>query len=75
MYFILYSLVYLLSWIPRPLGLRLGDFIGGVLYKVLTRRREIALKNLVIAFGDQKNSEERKAIARRSLSKYGPSFF
>ena len=44
MYLILYSLVYLLSWIPRPLGLRLGDFIGGVLYKVLKRRREIALK-------------------------------
>ncbi|MGC1402465.1 MAG: lysophospholipid acyltransferase family protein [Thermodesulfobacteriota bacterium] len=75
MYFILYSLVYLLSWIPRPLGLRLGDFIGGVLYKVLTRRREIALKNLVIAFGDQKNSEERKAIARRVFQNMGRHFF
>lgn len=75
MYFILYSLVYLLSWIPRPLGLRLGDSLGGVLYKVLTRRREIALNNLAVAFGDQKSPEERKAIARKSFQNMGRHFF
>ena len=75
MYFILYSFVYLLSWIPRPLGLRLGDFIGGVLYKMLTRRREIALNNLAVAFGDQKSPEEREGHRQKELSKYGSSFF
>jgi KDO2-lipid IV(A) lauroyltransferase len=75
MYFILYSFVYLLSFIPRPLGLRLGDFIGGVLYKTLTRRREIALHNLAVAFEDRKSPEERKAIARKSFQNMGRHFF
>lgn len=75
MYIILYSLVYLLSWIPRPLGLRLGDGVGWVLFQVLKRRREIALNNLSIAFGDRKSPEERKAIAKKSFQSLGRHFF
>jgi Kdo2-lipid IVA lauroyltransferase/acyltransferase len=75
MYPLLYSLVYLLSWIPRSLGLRLGDFIGLVLYGLLKKRRLIALNNLAIAFEDQKSLEERKAIARKSFKNLGRHFF
>jgi Kdo2-lipid IVA lauroyltransferase/acyltransferase len=74
-YAILYSLVYLFSFIPRPIGLRLGDFMGGVLYTVLTRRRIIALNNLTIAFGDQTSLDERKVIARKSFQNIGRHFF
>jgi Kdo2-lipid IVA lauroyltransferase/acyltransferase len=75
MYLILYSLVYLLSWIPRPLGLRLGDRMGALFYKVLSRRRQIALNNLTVAFGDEKGPQEREAIARKSFRNLGRHFF
>jgi Kdo2-lipid IVA lauroyltransferase/acyltransferase len=75
MYFILYSLVYILSWIPRPLGLRLGDLLGSLLYQALPRRRQIALNNLAIAFGEEKSPEERETIARKSFQNMGRHFF
>lgn len=74
MFVALYSLVYLLSWIPRPIGLRLGDFLGSVLYRML-KRREIALTNLAIAFGDQMNGEERQTVAKKSFQFMGRHFF
>jgi len=75
MFIALYSLVYLISWIPRPIGLRLGDFLGSVLYRVLKRRREIALNNLAIAFGDQMSGEERQSVAKKSFQFMGRHFF
>lgn len=75
MYFLLYSVVYLLSWIPRPVGLRLGVFMGWMLYKLLKKRRGIALNNLAIAFGDQMGIKERQAIAKKSFQFIGRHFF
>ncbi len=74
MYLILYSLVYLLSLIPRSLGLRLGDFMGWVLYRILKERREVAINNLAIAFGDQLRVEERKSLAKKSFQFLGRHF-
>jgi Kdo2-lipid IVA lauroyltransferase/acyltransferase len=74
MYLILYSLVYLLSLIPRTLGLRLGDFMGWVLYRILKKRREVAINNLAIAFGDQLRVEERKSLAKKSFQFLGRHF-
>jgi Kdo2-lipid IVA lauroyltransferase/acyltransferase len=75
MYLILYSLVYLLSWIPRPMGLRFGEFLGGALYRILRQRREIVLNNLVIAFGDQLGAKERQVLAKKSFKFLGRHFF
>jgi Kdo2-lipid IVA lauroyltransferase/acyltransferase len=75
MYFLLYSLVYLISWIPRPVGLQLGDALGMAFYYLLRRRRKIALSNLTIAFGDSKNKREREGIAKRSFKMMGRHFF
>lgn len=75
MYVLLYSLIYLLSLIPRKVGLRIGDFVGLILYYGLSRRRKIALNNLVIAFGDQKGPEERRRIAKKSFQFMGRHFF
>jgi KDO2-lipid IV(A) lauroyltransferase len=74
MYLILYSLIYLLSWIPRPLGLRLGDFMGWVSYRILKARREVAINNLAIAFEDQLGVEERKSLAKKSFQFQGRHF-
>ena len=74
MYLILYSLVYLLSFIPRSLGLRLGDFMGWVSYRILKQRREVAINNLAIAFGDQLKVEERKSLAKKSFQFQGRHF-
>jgi Kdo2-lipid IVA lauroyltransferase/acyltransferase len=75
MYLILYSLVYLLSWIPKPLGLRLGNSLGDFFFRILSRRRQIALNNLAIAFGEEKTLQEREIIARQSFRQLGRHFF
>ena len=72
---ILYSLLYLLSFIPRPLGLKLGDLMGLTLYGVLKRRRTIALNNLTIAFGEGMEKREREDIAKKSFKMMGRHFF
>ncbi len=75
MYLILYSLVYLLSWIPRSVGLYLGSFWGWTFYWLLKRRRIVALNNLAIAFGDQLGVNERQALAKKSFQFLGRHFF
>jgi Kdo2-lipid IVA lauroyltransferase/acyltransferase len=45
---------------------RLGTWIGRLLYR-LRIRRDIAMTNLDIAFGDRKNPEEKEAIYKESL--------
>jgi KDO2-lipid IV(A) lauroyltransferase len=74
MYALLYGLVYLVSLLPRKVGLRLGDFIGLSLFYGLKRRRNIALENLKIAFGDQKDGAERRRIAKKSFQFMGRHF-
>jgi Kdo2-lipid IVA lauroyltransferase/acyltransferase len=74
MYFILYSLVYLLSWIPRPIGLWFGEWFGWSFYWLLRERRKIALNNLVIAFGDQLGDKERQVLAKKSFKFLGRHF-
>jgi KDO2-lipid IV(A) lauroyltransferase len=75
MYRLLYSLVYLLSLIPRRVGLALGDMLGLGLYYGLKSRRRIALNNLSIAFGDQMGLEKRRIIAKKSFQFMGRHFF
>ncbi len=74
-YRILYILIYLLSCIPRPIGLRLGEFLGWALYRILKQRREVALNNLDIAFGDQLGNKERQVLAKKSFQFLGRHFF
>lgn len=75
MYAFLYGLVYLLSLLPRKVGLALGDLLGILLYYCLKRRRTVALNNLSIAFGDQMGGEEQKVIAKKSFQHIGRHFF
>jgi KDO2-lipid IV(A) lauroyltransferase len=74
MYRILYSLIYLLSFIPRAISLRLGDIMGRALFWITKKEREIVLNNLNIAFGDQLGAKERRALARKSFQFLGRHF-
>ncbi|MBA4393844.1 MAG: hypothetical protein C0407_09860, partial [Desulfobacca sp.] len=74
MYHLLYSLVYLVSLIPRRVGLVLGNMLGLGLYYGLKSRRRIALNNLSIAFGDQMGFQERRLIAKKSFQFMGRHF-
>jgi KDO2-lipid IV(A) lauroyltransferase len=75
MYYFLYGWVYLLSLIPRRIGLPVGEGLGLLLYFLLKRRRKIALSNLAIAFADRMGAEERRLIARKSFKSMGRHFF
>ena len=74
-YRILYILIYLLSLIPRSIGLRLGELLGWVSYRILRERREVAINNLNIAFGDQLELKERQVLAKESFKFLGRHFF
>ena len=44
--------------------------LGGMLYAIMRRRREIALNNLKMAFGRQMTDKEIRRIARRSCQSF-----
>jgi KDO2-lipid IV(A) lauroyltransferase len=73
-YRIFYALIYLISLIPRPVGLRLGDWFGLVGYRLIKRRRQVAMANLEIAFGREMGKKEREKIARRCFQGIGRHF-
>lgn len=73
-YRILYLLLYLISFIPRPAGLRLGEFLGGAACRLLKEKREAALQNLTVAFGDQLGAKESQALVRESFQFLGRHF-
>jgi Kdo2-lipid IVA lauroyltransferase/acyltransferase len=72
---LLYVLVILLSLIPRRIGLHLGEGLGAGIFCLLKRRRDIALKNLTTAFGDQLDDRERWDLARKCFQGIGRHFF
>ena len=65
----------LLGLIPRPWAVRLGNFIGGVLFVVARKHRQIALNNLTQAFGHEKKSYEIKILARKVFKNLGQILF
>ena len=49
----------------------LGSGLGCFLYLALKKRRQIALENLQIAFGDEMSTDERAQICRKSFQQIG----
>jgi KDO2-lipid IV(A) lauroyltransferase len=60
----------LLAALPRPWALRLGAWLGSLLYLVDARDRRVALTNLRLAF-PEKSEAERRSILRRSCRNLG----
>jgi len=63
MYYIYYSLLYLLSLLPERLLYFIGDGLYVLAYYVIGYRREVVMSNLLIAFPD-KTEAERVRIAK-----------
>ena len=63
----IYTLVLTIGFIvrrlPRCASLWLGAGIGSFVYRSVKRRRQIALDNLRMALGNEKDDEELKDIA------------
>lgn len=66
-------LAWLVSHLPISLQFFLGDLIGILWFDILRIRRSVALENLKLAFPD-KNNDDLKKIARRSLCSMGRGF-
>ena len=59
------TLFKLLGFFPRTWTAGMADFLGGMLFCVDRKHRDIAMDNLTYAFGHEKQPEEIKKIARQ----------
>ena len=60
-------ILFIVRLIPRQIGLSFFRNLGLALYYLMPNRRKIALTNLEICLGNEKNEDERKRIARESF--------
>jgi Kdo2-lipid IVA lauroyltransferase/acyltransferase len=73
MYYVVYALLYLLSLIPWRIMYILSDGIYGILYYVVGYRKDVVMKNLLIAF-PEKTDAERKRIAKTFYHNFVDTF-
>ncbi len=66
--------LYLLSWLPFWVQVKLGQGIGLLLHKLMKRRRNIALRNLELCFPDMPE-QERKRLVRVNFANSGVALF
>jgi KDO2-lipid IV(A) lauroyltransferase len=64
MYYIVYGFLWLISLLPLRILYFLADGIYGLVFYILKYRKQVALKNLSIAF-PEKTEEERMQIAKK----------
>lgn len=70
-YFSVAAFGWFVRRLPKRLAMRLGSMIGRLLYRALKRRRQIALENLRIAFGDTLSEREYQDICLQSFINVG----
>ena len=72
---IVYRIVLVFSWVcrilPRNWAMGFGSAIGKFLYRILKKRRQIALNNLQIAFGNNFAETRRQEICKASFINLG----
>lgn len=73
MYYILYSLFYLLSLLPWRVMYIISDGIYGILFYIIKYRKEVVFHNLMIAF-PQKTAAERRVIAKAFYRNFTDTF-
>lgn len=64
----------LLARLPWPLQRRLGRGLGGVLYRTLRSRRQVAERNIALCFPDL-DAARQHALVRRSFGELGIGLF
>jgi KDO2-lipid IV(A) lauroyltransferase len=65
----------LIKLLPRKACLTLGSMLGRMVYCFDKKHREIALKNLHIAFGEEMPASEKKRLAQCSFEHFGKALF
>lgn len=74
MYFIIYSLLFLISLLPWRILYLISDLVSFLLRRVFKYRLEVVNNNLAIAFPN-KTPEERKRIANEFYQQFTDSIF
>ena len=69
--FIIRILGAIVRSLPKRSAMALGSGLGDFLYFALKKRRQIALENLQIAFGDEMSANERVQVCRRCFQQIG----
>src|SRR6185503_7233406 len=64
MYYIVYGFCWLISLLPLPVLYFISYAFYGLAFYILKYRRDVVMKNLLIAF-PEKTEKERKAIAKK----------
>lgn len=72
-FLLVYSLTRVFYYLPHTLSLKMGEFLGEIFYALSKQRKQIASKNLEIAFGTMYSPSERSAIARSACRNLGKS--
>ena len=73
MYYIVYGLLRLLSFLPMQVLYLLSDFAYVIIFYLIGYRKEVVMNNLLIAF-PEKTEEERKAIMKEFYHNFCDTF-
>ena len=60
--------------LPITVALLIGERIGEMMYRLMSRRKAIGYKNLNIAFGDKLSCKEKERVLRSAFRNFGKSF-
>jgi KDO2-lipid IV(A) lauroyltransferase len=61
----------LAGWLPGPLAFRLGEALGGLVWRFMPLRRKMILRNLRIAFAGEKNLPELRLMEKATFRRTG----
>ena len=64
MYYLVYGFLWLISLLPLRVLYVLSDAIYGLVFYIIKYRRDVVMKNLLIAF-PERTEKERKLIAKK----------
>lgn len=69
------ALEKLAGLLPGPLAFRVGECLGGLAYHLMRSRRQIVLRNLRIAFYQEKQLPELRCMVHESFRRTGANLF
>jgi Kdo2-lipid IVA lauroyltransferase/acyltransferase len=74
LYLLVRVVCFFIYLLPLRVGLKIGQYIGLLAFRVLKKTRETALRNLDIAFGDRKSLKEKKLTVQKIFENLGKNF-
>jgi len=65
---------WLVRWLPRSLRLAFGRFAGRLVFRYDKKHREVTIQNIHLAYGNEKTSVEKTALAKHAYEHFGAMF-